>query len=57
VNAEAEERTAAARFRRDQRLGVQPMGDLVAVIEQPTGIDVAALDVGPDEPGCRQVHD
>jgi Zn-dependent peptidase ImmA (M78 family) len=30
---------------------VQPLGDLVAVIEQATGIDVAVLDVGPDEHG------
>lgn len=51
MNAEAEGRTAAARFRQDHRLGVQPMGDLVAVIEQATGIDVAVLDVGPDEHG------
>jgi len=27
------------------------MGDLVAVIEQATGIDVAVLEVGPDEHG------
>jgi len=51
VNAEAEGRITAARFRQDYRLGVQPMGDLVAVIEQTTGIDVAVLDVGPDEHG------
>lgn len=51
MNAEAEGRTAAARFHQDHRLGVQPMGDLVAVIEQATGIDVAVLDVGPDEHG------
>jgi Zn-dependent peptidase ImmA (M78 family) len=30
---------------------MQPIGDLVAVIEQATGIDVAVLDVGPDEHG------
>jgi hypothetical protein len=30
---------------------VQPLGDLVAVIEQATGIDVAVLDAGPDEHG------
>jgi hypothetical protein len=41
-------RTAAARFRRDHGLGIQPMSDIVAVIEQATGIDVAVLDVGPD---------
>lgn len=51
MNAEAEGRTAAARFRQDHHLGVQPLGDLVAVIEQATGIDVAVLDVGPDEHG------
>jgi Zn-dependent peptidase ImmA (M78 family) len=51
LNAEAEGRTAAARFREGHRLGVQPLGDLVAVIEQATGIDVAVLDVGPDEHG------
>lgn len=51
MNAEAEGRTAAARFRRNHHLGGQPLGDLVAVIEQATGIDVAVLDVGPDEHG------
>jgi Zn-dependent peptidase ImmA (M78 family) len=51
VNAEAEGSALAARFRQDHSLGIQPMGDLVAVIEQTTGIDVAVLDVGPDEHG------
>jgi Zn-dependent peptidase ImmA (M78 family) len=51
VNPEAEGSAAAAQFRRDHRLGVQPLGDLVAVIEQATGIDVAVLDAGPDEHG------
>ena len=51
MNAEAEGRSAAARFRQDHRLGVQPLGDLVAVIEQATGIDVAVLHAGPDEHG------
>ncbi|HET8661437.1 MAG TPA: ImmA/IrrE family metallo-endopeptidase [Micromonosporaceae bacterium] len=51
VNAEADGRACAARFRRDNRLGVQPLGDLVAVIEQATRIDVAVLDAGPDEHG------
>src|SRR5262245_22227340 len=41
----------ATRYRQDHNLGIQPMGDLVAVIEQMTGIDVAVLDVGPDEHG------
>jgi Zn-dependent peptidase ImmA (M78 family) len=51
VNAETEGRNAADRFRQDHHLGVQPLGDLVAVIEQATGIDVAVLDVGQDEHG------
>jgi len=51
VNAEADGRTMAARFREDHRLGVQPLGDLVAVIEQATGIDVAVLDAGHGEHG------
>ncbi|MFL6077137.1 MAG: ImmA/IrrE family metallo-endopeptidase [Mycobacteriales bacterium] len=51
MDVEVEGRTAAERFRQDHRLGVQPLGDLVAVIEQATGIDVAVLDVGPDEHG------
>lgn len=51
MNAESEGRSAAARFRHEHHLGVQPLGDLVAVIEQATGIDVAVLEVGPDEHG------
>lgn len=51
VNSEAEGRAAAERFRREHRLEHQPLGDLVALIEQTTGIDVAVLDAGPDEHG------
>jgi Zn-dependent peptidase ImmA (M78 family) len=51
LNAETEGRVAAARFRQDHHLGVQPLGDLVAIIEQATKIDVAVLDAGPDEHG------
>ena len=51
VNAERDGRLAADRFRREQNLGVQPLGDLVAVIEQATGIDVAVLDADQDEHG------
>jgi Zn-dependent peptidase ImmA (M78 family) len=51
LNAEAEGRAAAERFRHDHHLGVQPLGDLVAVIEQSTGIDVAVLEAAPDEHG------
>jgi Zn-dependent peptidase ImmA (M78 family) len=51
VNAEAEARAAAALFRQDHDLGTRPLGDLIAVIEQATRIDVAVLDAGPDEHG------
>lgn len=51
VHPEAEGCAAAERFRQESRLGEQPLGDLVAVIEQATGIDVAVLNVGPDEHG------
>ena len=51
MNPEARGRAAAAAFRIDHQLGSQPLGDLVALIEQTTGIDVAVLDVGPDEHG------
>jgi Zn-dependent peptidase ImmA (M78 family) len=51
LNAENEGRVAAVKFRTDCHLGVQPLGDLVAVIEQATGIDVAVLGAGPDEHG------
>jgi Zn-dependent peptidase ImmA (M78 family) len=51
LTAETEGSMAAAQFRHDHHLGVQPLGDLVAIIEQAAGIDVAVLDVGPDEHG------
>jgi Zn-dependent peptidase ImmA (M78 family) len=51
VNTEAEARKAAEWFRQQHHLGTQPLGDLVALIEQATGIDVAVLDAGPDEHG------
>lgn len=51
MDTETEGRAAAQHFRREHRLGVQPLGDLVTVIEQTTGVDVAVLDVGPDEHG------
>ncbi|MBP2334012.1 Zn-dependent peptidase ImmA (M78 family)/transcriptional regulator with XRE-family HTH domain [Saccharothrix coeruleofusca] len=51
LSAETEGRAAAERFRQEHHLGTQPLGDLVALIEQTTGIDVAVLDAGPDEHG------
>lgn len=49
--SEHQAKAAASQFRHDHRLGVQPLGDLVAVIEQTTGHDVAVLDAEPDEHG------
>lgn len=51
MNGEAQGRAAAVQFRADHHLGVQPLGDLVAIIEQATGIDVAVIDASPDEHG------
>ena len=51
MNAEAEGREAAEQFREVHHLGLQPLGDLVALIEQATTFDVAVLDAGPDEHG------
>lgn len=51
MSAETEGRAAAQAFRRTHRLGTQPLVDLITVIEQTTGIDVAVLDAGPDEHG------
>jgi Zn-dependent peptidase ImmA (M78 family) len=51
LTTEKEGCESAAHFRRDHHLGVQPLGDLVAVIEQATAIDIAVLDAGPDEHG------
>lgn len=51
MNAELQGKIAAAAFREEHHLGVQPLGDLVALIEQTTGHDVAVLDAGPHEHG------
>lgn len=51
MTPEADGKTLASRFRKENNLGDQPLGDLVALIEQTTGIDVAVLDVEPDEHG------
>lgn len=51
MTAETEGCAAAKRFRQVHHLGVQPLGDLLEIIEQATGIDVAVLDAGPDEHG------
>ncbi len=51
LGAEQEARQAAERFRGRHHLGVQPIGDLVTLIEQTTGHDVAVLDADQDEHG------
>lgn len=51
MTLEQQGKDAAAVFRGEHHLGVQPLGDLVALIEQTTGNDVAVLDAGPDEHG------
>ena len=51
MNPENDGRVAAEQFREKHHLGSQPIGDLIAIIEQATGIDVAVVDVGPDEHG------
>lgn len=51
MSAESEAQQAAAQFRGEHHLGEQPLGDLAALIEQVTGIDVAVLDGEPDEHG------
>jgi Zn-dependent peptidase ImmA (M78 family) len=48
---EEQARDAAARFRAVHHLGSQALGDLAALIEQTTNIDVAVLDASPDEHG------
>lgn len=51
MTPELQGKEAAANFRREHHLGVQPLGDLAALIEQTTGHDVAVLDAGPHEHG------
>lgn len=55
MTAESEGRAAAERFRSEHRLGHQPLGNLVALIEQTTGIDVAVVEATPDEHGMAML--
>lgn len=50
-SAEQQSIDAARDFRAQHSLGTQPLGDLVALIEQTTGYDVAVLDAEPNEHG------
>lgn len=56
MGAENEARAVAERFRRDHELGLQPLGDLVALIERTTGADVAVVDSPADAHGMT-AHD
>ena len=51
MKAEDEGRQLSASFREEHDLGLGPLSDLVTIIEQTQGIDVAVLDAGPDEHG------
>lgn len=51
MSAESEGAARAADFRRRHHLGEGPLGDLISIIEQSTGIDVAVIDAEPDEHG------
>ncbi|KNX38850.1 ImmA/IrrE family metallo-endopeptidase [Luteipulveratus halotolerans] len=54
--AEREGRAAARKFRTDNGLGVGPLGDLVALIEQTCGVDVTMLAIDDaDEHGLTMV--
>lgn len=50
-STEQQGREAAEAFRRDHQLGRQPLGDLLTLIEQATGCDVAIVEGDPDEHG------
>lgn len=51
MSNESEGRQAASDFREEHHLGTQPLGDLVTIIEQATGHEVAVLEGDPDEHG------
>lgn len=55
ISVEQEAQQTAEHFRQQHRLGLQPLGDLVALIEQATGHDVAILDSKPDEHGLTML--
>lgn len=55
MTAESEGRVAAKRFRSDHHLGHQPLGNLVALIDQLTSIDVAVIEASADEHGMAML--
>lgn len=56
MTPEQEGRARAQAFREEHNLGFQPLGDLVAMIEETTGHDVAIIQVETDEHGLT-MHD
>lgn len=56
MSAEVQGRQAAHEFRETHHLGTQPLGDLVAIIELATGVDVAVLEAPALEHGLT-MHD
>lgn len=51
MTTESEGCEAAEQFREEHHLGSQPLGDLVTLIEQTVGADVAVLDTDADQHG------
>lgn len=57
MSAESGGRTAAERYRHEHHLGTQPLGDLVALIDQVEGIDVAIIKSPADDAHGLTVRD
>jgi Zn-dependent peptidase ImmA (M78 family) len=51
MTSESDGKARAETFRTEHALGLGPLGDLVTIIEQAQGLDVAILDAEPDEHG------
>jgi len=51
IDPETDGRQAAEEFRAQHGLGDQPLGDLITIIEQTTGVDITVLDVHASEHG------
>lgn len=51
MTRESDGKARAEAFRTEHALGLGPLGDLVTIIEQAQGLDVAVLDAEPDEHG------
>jgi len=51
IDPETEGRQPAEEFQAEHGLGNQPLGDLITIIEQTTGVDITVLDVHASEHG------